>query len=101
MTLSTPFAYSPQSDSAKSTWLHLICLAFFSLFIFSSTNGDLGILGDDIFFITHGYNFQGSYFNKIAGRSYLTPFYSFVYDHVGQSTQKMHVVFFVLFILSG
>jgi hypothetical protein len=100
----------PAPESAFEKWIkrplaQLItgCLALILLagFIFSTTNGDITVWGDDVFLISHVRISSFNYFDAIRNRGYLNPFYSLVFDLNGQSTRRTHVFFFVLLVLSS
>jgi hypothetical protein len=76
----------------------LICSA---LFMFSSTDGNITVQGDDVWFISHMYVGDQTYFGRVASRGYLTRFYSFLFDLCGASTQWTHVVWFVALAISA
>ncbi len=89
------------TSGRRGLLVSLVTLVVFWLFLFASTDGNITVQGDDIFLIAHSVRFSTAYFNQLAGRGYLTPFYSFVFDLTGQSTQLTHWVFFVLLLVSG
>jgi len=72
-----------------------------ALFIFSNTNGNITVQGDDVWIVTHRFLFGWNYFKFAPGRGYLMPFYSFLLRMVGESTQRMHLFFFFLLASSG
>jgi hypothetical protein len=85
-----------QSSIGACTLLSLAVL------IFSNTNGNLTVWGDDIFMMSHIKMMSGwSYFHAAGSRGYLNPFYSFIYDINGQNTQRMHLFFFALLVVSS
>jgi hypothetical protein len=79
----------------------LLTVVAFGLFILSSTDGNITVQGDDVFFISHAHRFSTNYLQELPGRGYLTPFYSSVYDLARGSTQWTHLIFFTIFLLSG
>ena len=81
--------------------LGIAAVVGFFVFVFSNTNGDISLRGDDVLFMAHGYPFRWDYFAAVAGRAYLTPFYSLVYDICGQSSHLTHLFWFALFAASA
>jgi hypothetical protein len=79
----------------------VLTVILLALFIFSNTNGDITVQGDDVWMITHSAHFSWNYLQEARNRGYLTPFYMFVFDINGQSTQRTHLFFFWLLALSG
>ena len=77
-----------------------IVVVLMAMFIFSNTNGDISVGGDDVWTITHSEPFSWNYF-RLANRGYVVPFYSFIFDMNGQSTQNTHLFYFCLLVSSG
>jgi hypothetical protein len=93
-----PEAWSP---SARAQFIAGgITVVLLALFIFSNTNGDIIVAGDDVWIITHPWHVNWNYFTH-ANRGYLMPFYSFLYEVNGQNTQRTHLFFFFLLVSSG
>jgi hypothetical protein len=91
--------------SGRAGWVQVLLgamvLLCFALFLFSNTNGDITIQGDDIFFLAHTRPSSWNYFHLVPGRGYLTPFYSLVYDWSGRNTQRAHIFWFVMLVFSA
>src|SRR5580700_5375869 len=56
-----------------------ISVVLTALFIFSNTNGDITIQGDDVWIITRQWHFSWNYPALAPGRAYLMAFYSFIF----------------------
>jgi hypothetical protein len=102
----TPASPIPVSTT-RWAWLRLPeawCLAglvLFSIFLFSSTNGDIGIWGDDALFLVETGNVHQSYDRLVSSRGLLTPYYTFLYHLCGDDTATMHRLAFLLFAAGG
>lgn len=72
-----------------------------ALFIFSSTNGDITVQGDDVLFMTHAARNNWNYFHEARWRAFLTPFYSLIYHLNGENTQRTHLFDFALLVISA
>lgn len=82
-------------------WLVLLTLVSTFLFIFSRTSGKLASKLDDIFILAHTYVGTGGYLEVMAVRGYLTRFYGFVYDLMGQDMQRTYWFFWLLLLVSA
>jgi hypothetical protein len=71
-----------------------------ALFVFSNTNGDLTVAGDDRWMISHQLRFSWNFY-KLIDRGFLMPFYTLLYDVSGRNTQHVHLFFFTLMISSA
>jgi len=92
------FPHGLTSGAILASWA---AIAIMGWFIFSSTDGNITVQGDDVFFIARVKPFSLNYFKEIPGRGYLTPFYTLVFDLCGRNTQYTHIFYFTVFALSG
>ena len=91
------FAFFPASPGAAAGVRKRLPLAFsvlslslFSLFLFSSTDGNLGIWGDDVLILTKAARLSRDYLHTVAGRGFLEPFYIWLYQLSGSDAVTMH-----------
>ncbi len=86
---------------ASPTLWSLAALALFSAFVFSSTNGNLGIWGDDVLILAETGDLHRDYLHIVTSRGFLTPFYTFLYHLAGGSVTVDHWFSFALYIASA
>src|SRR5580658_4044126 len=77
-----------------------ITLILLALFMFSSTDGDINLHGDDGWITSHLFHFHWNYF-KHANRGYVVPIYTLIFDMTGQNSQRTHVFFFCQLVIAG
>ena len=77
-----------------------ISVALLALFIFSNTNGDITVWGDDVWPMGNELPVHWNYFTH-ANRGFTVPFYRTVFRLNGRNTQHLHVFYFCLFVLSA
>lgn len=75
-------------------------LALSALFIFSNTNGDITVSGDDVWMMTNSLPFNWNYFVH-ANRGYVVPFYRGIFKLCGRNTQHTHLFYFGVMALSA
>ena len=78
-----------------------LTILLLALFIFSSTNGDITVQGDDVLFMTHAARNNWNYFHEARWRAFLTPFYTLIYWINGENTRRTHLFDFALLVLSA
>jgi hypothetical protein len=86
----------------RSTFLCLAALLVAAMFLFSVTDGNLSVHGDDalIFGRASYYLPHAGYLFNVAARVFLTPVYIRIYDALGSDPWRMHVLFLSLHVLN-
>lgn len=85
----------------RQTLRCLLAIAAFAAFLFSTTRGELHLLGDDIWFLSGWVSTGETYVRRVSQRSYLNPFYIAAYGLAGHDTTRMHLLFFALHVAVG
>jgi len=85
----------------RITALAVLVLGAVFWFIFSSTDGNQPVWGDDIFYLDYaGLGSQG-YLETIATRGFIHYFYSMVHDMLGKDTHRTHAFYFFLLLAAS
>ncbi|MBM3814826.1 MAG: hypothetical protein FJW20_24640 [Acidimicrobiia bacterium] len=89
----------PQSKRVTSlAFLVILCM---SGFLFSRTDGNQPVWGDDIFFLDYMGLGEEGYLVTAAHRGFLAYFYHALHSLLGRDPQKTHLFFFFLLVASG